>query len=148
MKKLLLGLMLVPAVSFAYLPTGCYVQDGSSFCYSLSFLATDCDQANMNSFNYGSYISSACSYVNFVEGQFLSCSDTLLACDKGFTDTKAQRDDCVIKYSNLSSEYISLESNRQEWIAFSNSQKATLGKNAALVKKLRKACGTKCKKIK
>jgi hypothetical protein len=52
-------------------------------------------------------------------------------------------------------EGISRENNRQEWIAYgteTESRRAilanTVTKNTALIKKLRKACGSKCKRIK
>ena len=48
MKKVLLGLLSCMVASTAYaVPTGCFKQDYSGFCYSGSFFASDCDQWNM-----------------------------------------------------------------------------------------------------
>jgi len=59
---------------------------------------------------------------------------------------------CTGDYNRVLGSLNSTEANRQEWIAYGNAQAAALlSTNTAhqkLVKKLRKACGTKCKKIK
>jgi len=88
----------------------------------------------MTSYNFGNYVYSMCSYVNDVESWYGTCANTLNACQADLVTALSQR-------NNYASVADSTEKNRQEWIAYSTSQ-------AKLIKKLYKACGTKCKRIK
>ncbi len=115
-------------------PTGCFYADYGSSCYTGSFMASDCDQWNMTPYYFGNYISSMCSYVNSTESLVTSCSLLLGSCQSDVTTLINQRDNCTsVANSN--------EKNRQEWIAYS-------AKQGKLIKRLYKACGAKCKRIK
>ncbi len=115
-------------------PTGCFSTDYSTSCYYGLFMASDCDQWNMTSYYFGNYISSMCSYVNTNESLLASCSVMLSSCRADVATVINQRNSCAsIADSN--------EKNRQEWIAYS-------GRQGKLIKRLYKACGAKCKRIK
>ncbi len=89
---------------------GCFVTDYTNYCHTGFFQASDCDQVNMNSFNFGYYISSMCSYLNRTELLAVVLAGQLNNCDTAFNAVEAER--------------------------------------KALIKKLRRACGPKCKRIK
>ena len=128
MKKLVVVLLLVSLSRVAYaVPTGCFKSDYMVSCYYGYFYASDCDQYNMSSYNFGTYINSMCDYVNSVESTGAACINTLAT-------VATQRD-------NATALATSTDQNRQEWIAYA-------GTRDKLIKKLYKACGSKCKRIK
>jgi hypothetical protein len=126
MRKLLLLLLLVFPLSALAVPTGCFVEDGSNNCSSRAFEAADCNQSNMDSYSFGNYVSSMCSYINSLESDTWTWSDL-------YNDMKSQRDYCY----NTS---FTMETNRQDWIAYGKYQ-------AKLAKRLRRVCGARCRKI-
>jgi hypothetical protein len=135
MRRIALMLLMVSLPRFAYaVPTGCFITDYSSSCYTGYFLSSDCDQYNMSYYNFGSYISSMCTYVNSIESSNVSCAGTLSVCRDTLTTVVSQRDDAT----NL---FVAAEQNRQEWVAYA-------GKRDKLIARLYKACGSKCKRIK
>ena len=129
-------------------PEGCFVPDGSSYCYGGSFSASDCDQYNMTAYGFGVYMSSACSYINTAEAllglcsnDLTTCSNNLNTCTSAFNAAIDQRDSCLADKTSCVAAAASIEVNRQQWIAYSNARNA-------LIKKLYRVCGKKCKKIK
>ena len=137
MKKLLLTLALFPLSAFAeFLPAGCYVADyyRNDPCWSPGDLnpqwtvyASPSDALNYYGFTLA-YI------IKYEDNERIALGDALNSCN-----------------ANASAN----ESNRQEWIAYGNSVASQLDaetrkrkKSETLVSKLRKACGSKCKKIK
>jgi hypothetical protein len=142
MKKTFTSLAIALIASNAHaVPTGCFVTDGTNFCYAGSFLASDCDQWNMTPFNFGNYVASMCSYVNSTENLFSVCDTTLKSCDSAFNAALARQSACVADKNTCEAMAAGIERNRQEWIAYAN------GRNL-LLKKLYKACGSKCRRIK
>jgi hypothetical protein len=81
----------------------------------------------MTSYNFGYYINSMCDYVNSIESTSAACINTLAA-------VATQRDTATALVA-------STEQNRQEWIAYA-------GTRDKLIKKLYKACGSKCRRLK
>ena len=128
MKKLVAIVLLVSLSRTAYaVPTGCFFTTYGTSCYFGYFYSSDCNQYNMSSINFGTYINSMCDYVNSVESTGAACINTLAT-------VAAQRD-------TATALVVSTDQNRQEWIAYA-------GTRDKLVKKLYKACGSKCKRIK
>jgi hypothetical protein len=128
MKKIVLTLLLVSLSRTAYaVPTGCFVTTYGTSCYFGYFYSSDCDQVNMTSYNFGYYINSMCDYVNSIESTSAACINTLAA-------VATQRDTATALVA-------STEQNRQEWIAYA-------GTRDKLIKKLYKACGSKCRRLK
>jgi hypothetical protein len=126
-KRLLFILLGMFPLSAQAVPTGCFVEDGTAYCSSRYFYASDCDQFNMTSYWFGNYINGMCSYVNTVESDNAAYAAALSV-------AIGQRDACL-------SASAATEKNRQEWIAYANYQ-------VALVKKAKKVCGAKCRRIK
>ena len=129
-------------------PEGCFATYDGGGCYGGYFFASDCDQYNMTSYNFGSYLYSACSYINSTESLLGTCigdlsnsNNNLNTCIGAFNVVVTQRDSCLADKSNCAAAAVGIEQNRQEWIAYSNAR-------SALIKKLYKVCGKKCKKIK
>jgi hypothetical protein len=149
MRKVLLGLLSCMVASSAHaVPTGCFKQDYSGFCYSGYFYPSDCNQWNMTSYNFGNYISSMCSYINSAETANATLSSALSSCEDTAIIAMGQRDACTSardSYLNQLNSCItagtSIEADRKLWISYAK-------KRDALVKKLYRACGAKCKKIK
>ena len=128
MKKIVLALLVGFLSRGAYaVPKGCFIAEYETSCHSAYFSSYDCDQYNMSSYNFGLYMKSMCDYVNSVESTGATCLNTLSA-------VATQRD-------NANARYAATEKNRQEWVAYSGTQNK-------LIKKLYKACGTKCRRIK
>jgi hypothetical protein len=128
MKKLVAIVLLVSLSRTAYaVPTGCFVTTYGTSCYFGYFYSSDCNQYNMSSSNFGTYINSMCDYVNSVESTGAACINTLAA-------VATQRDTATALVA-------STEQNRQEWIAYA-------GTRDKLIKKLYKACGSKCRRLK
>jgi hypothetical protein len=129
-------------------PTGCFVTTYGTSCYYGSFYASDCDQYNMSSYNFGPYINSMCYYVNAIESASATCDAALgtvmnqrdaaqssgATCLNTLSSVATQRD-------NANAQYAATEKNRREWVAYA-------GKRDKLIKKLYKACGTQCRRIK
>jgi hypothetical protein len=149
MKKILLGLVSCLVASTAHaVPTGCFITDYSSYCYGGSFSASDCDQWNMTSYNFGSYIYSMCSYVNSAEASNSYLTNEINSCNSDFNVVVNQRDAAASardsylgQLNSCIASGNSTEANRQLWVAYAN-------KRDALVKRLYRACGAKCKKVK
>lgn len=142
MKKTVITLstMFVCATAHA-VPTGCFVTDTDNYCYAGSFSYSDCDQWDMSAYYFGNYISSMCNYVNSTESLAITLSNSLDSCNRDFNTVVAQRNVCLSEKGlclNLSAQ---VEANRQEWVGYAQ-------KRDALIKKLYRACGTKCKRIK
>jgi hypothetical protein len=135
MKKLTLTLLLTTLSTTAHaVPVGCFMTDTSSYCYPLSFSASDCDQWNMTSYYFGNYISSMCGYVNTLETVAITSASSLDKCNSDFGVVVGQRDTCVALAANI-------EKNRQEWVTYARGRDA-------VIKKLQRACGSKCRRIK
>ena len=122
-------------------PAGCFVTDTSTYCYTGSFLASDCDQWNMTSYYFGTYVSSMCSYVNTVEAFALGTASSLDKCNADFKTVVSQRDTCANEKNTCVALAADIEKNRQEWIAYAQGRDA-------VIKKMQKACGAKCRRIK
>jgi len=128
MKKIALLVLLVSLSRGAYaVPTGCFKMDYMTSCYFGYFSPSDCDQYNMSYISFGSYINSMCSYVNSVESENATYVSAL-------TNVLAQRDGANARQATTEQE-------RDQWEAYA-------GSRDKLIKKLRKACGSKCKRIK
>lgn len=127
------------------LPTGCYVSyTNPNFCYDIPFgsvliWTTSVDQGTLVS-NYGPALAIILSR---------------------FAEIRAEKDGYLAAYNKVAGDYTTLaniananEANRQEWIKYGQAQAAIAATNAAdakkqrsLVSKLRKACGSKCSKV-
>jgi hypothetical protein len=141
MKKRIIALALSLMASNAYaVPTGCFYTDNSSYCYSGQFLASDCDQWNMTSYYFGNYVSSMCSYINATESTLYVRTVALDSCNADFNTAVAQRNALSADKAACLTTAASIESNRQQWIAYA-------GKRDALITKLYRACGSKCRRI-
>ncbi len=155
MKKLVAMVLLVSLSRAAHaVPTGCFITTYGTSCYYGSFYASDCDQYNMSSYNFGPYINSMCYYVNSIESASATCSDTLDMCNDTLATVVTQRDSaqssgatCLNTLSSVATQrdnanalYAATEKNRREWVAYA-------GKRDKLIKKLYKACGAKCRRI-
>lgn len=125
--------VLLPRTAKA-VPTGCFYTDYGTSCYSSYFLSADCDQWNMTSYNFGNYVKSMCDYVNSIESTNSSYVSTIVQCRDALVTVATQRD-------NADALVAATEQNRQEWIGYA-------GKRDKLIKRLYKACGSKCKRIK
>jgi hypothetical protein len=141
MRPILLLLMLMVPLNAIAVPAGCFVADGDYYCYPLSFQSTDCDQYNMTAYNFGNYINSMCSHVNSIELSLSNCNVDFFNALNLFALADSKRTQCL-------SELTANESNRQEWVAYGQALSGQNKKQTSLIKKLRKACGTRCKKIK
>jgi len=125
MKRLLLALLIPMSAMAEQLPAGCYVAD---------YYRTDpCWSPTLGPAEVSFYVNPAQS-VNFYGGaiselvyNFFNADSRAFNCNQSLTDN---------------------ESNRQQWIAYANDQATKAKKNDALIKKLRKACGSKCARIK
>ena len=89
-----------------------------------------------------------CSYVNAVEFQRDGVQSTLNTCNNAFDTAISQRNACIDARDSYLGQLNSClaagnstEANRQLWISYAK-------KRDALVKKLYRACGAKCKKVK
>jgi hypothetical protein len=118
--------------SLAYIPDGCYGTDPYGYCWNVSFSASDCDGYNPSS-RVGIFMSTACQYVNDVEqiavnnyNSYLTAADQRDYCYNGWTQ-------CTNSLNSATSTALSLDK--------------SVKSQAALIKKLRKACGSKCKRI-
>lgn len=135
MKKLLFALCLVPSIASASLPCGCFSTDSDpTRCYigveRPYYYSTDA----MNNLCYGSAISALqrdmvdCSaHANFLKSSLDSCQSDFYSIVGSRDQYYANYNTCVGKYNSLVGGY---------------------NKNLALIKKLRAACGSKCKRIK
>ena len=156
MKKLVAIVLLVSLSRTAYaVPTGCYVTTYGTSCYYGYFYSSDCDQYNMSSYNFGAYINSMCDYVNSIESTNATCINTVATVVAQRDTAVAQRDTAestgatclntlaavATQRDNASALVASTEQNRREWITYA-------GTRDKLIKKLYKACGSKCKRIK
>jgi hypothetical protein len=129
------------AVNAHAVPTGCFVADYANYCHTGVFRAGDCDQWNMTSYNFGSYVSSMCGYVNSLEGSLSSANSQRDVCTAAFAVAVTQRDSCAGDRDTCLNVAAGLESSRQQLIAYA-------GKRNTLINKLYKACGSKCRRIK
>lgn len=132
MKKLLLALLFVPTLAAAeYVPNGCYVSFvDTTRCWRPSDGIVNWTQSPNRDTSAGMYGSTmgAIVYSGYLcDEEKVACASTLASCKANALLT---------------------ENNRQEWITYGNGLAATNAKNLALIKKLRRACGTKCKKVK
>lgn len=122
-------------------PTGCFITDTSSYCYNGSFFASDCDQLNMTSYYFGTYVASMCGYVNALESVASGAASSLNQCNNDFNVIVSQRDACVTDKNTCVALATSIEKNRQDWIAYARGREE-------VIKKMQRACGAKCRKIK
>lgn len=142
MKKIVLALLVGFMSRGAYaVPKGCFIAEYETSCHSAYFSSYDCDQYNMSSYYFGYYIKSMCDYVNSVESTSATCQNVLSV-------VVAQRDSAnaslVTTQQNLATTEQNLATTQQnlnEWVRFAGTQNK-------LIKKLYKACGTKCRRIK
>ena len=128
MKKLLLALCLIPSVSFAqvFYPTyGCFVEPYQANCSQHTVNCQASPQTNLLWF--GSTVGTLC--------------DNYISCASDWYAEKEGRASCLTGYDTLLSQYNSLVNKYNALVKPYN-------KNLALIKKLRAACGTKCKRIK
>ncbi len=140
-KLILLTVLLTGASRAHAVPTGCFMTDYGTSCYTGYFLASDCNQINMTSYYFGNYIYSMCSYVNSIEGSLSTADASLRQCNSDFSVVVSQRDTLANDKSACISAAATIDKNRQEWIAYARGREA-------LVKKLQRACGAKCRRIK
>ena len=141
-KRLFLIVLVLTGASRAHaVPPGCFITEYGTSCYTGYFLASDCNQLNMTSYYFGNYISSMCGYVNSIEASLLSSDAAVRQCNSDFSVVVAQRDTCSNDKSACISAAANIDNNRQEWIAYARGREA-------LVKKLQRACGAKCRRIK
>jgi hypothetical protein len=122
-------------------PTGCFITDSASSCYNLSFYASDCDQWNMTSYYFGTYVASMCGYVNSLESIAKVTASSLDQCKVDTNTIAFQRDSYLNERNTCLVVAAGVDKNRQEWIAYAKGRDA-------MIKKLQRACGAKCRKIK
>jgi len=122
-------------------PTGCFVTDTSSYCYNGPFFASDCDQWNMTPYYFGNYVSSMCGYVNALESAATGVAASLNQCNNESNFIASQRDTCVTDKNTCVALAASIEKNRQEWVAYARGREE-------VIKKMQRACGAKCRRIK
>lgn len=99
---------------------GCFVEEGGApFC---STATISCDLVNPanNNLLFGQTVGGVCGVYALCLADVLSWQDTAAA----------------------------IETNRQEWIAYGNGQAAIVKARNKTISKLRRACGSACKKIK
>lgn len=101
-------------------------------------------------------------YVTYANpGQCWSGSDGvtewIVSTDRDLTEYRygTAVESIMYQWAGYKSLYEATELNRQEWITYGTAKEAsratlasTVSKRDALIKKLRKACGSRCKKIK
>lgn len=134
-KKTILALTTLTLSTTAQaVPTGCFTTDYGSSCYGGMFLVSDCHQWNMTSYYFGNYIWSMCNQMKAYEGVISIKEDSLKKCDYDFSVVVAQRDSFIVQAATI-------EKNRQEWMTYAKGRDS-------LIKKLQRACGSKCKRIK
>lgn len=137
MKKLIIALILIPSIAVAeFLPDGCYVAHyyRSDPCwYSLTSVYQWNEQLALQN-NYGNAVSNI-ALKSFDEERLKnSCLNDLAVAD-------AENVLCVSDYNDLVNDYSALS-------ASESALRQSLNKANAYAKKLKKACGVKCKKIK
>lgn len=138
--------MVATSVFAEAIPAGCYVADyyRTNNCWVPFDGKTSYKTFNNYSdsdFYYGGAVSSI-----VISAQTYSNANS--SCINDYNNLVTDKNNLASQYNALSSRLdASLntssvnEANRQEWIVYGNAQ-------AALVKKLKKACGAKCSKIK
>lgn len=142
MKKLVLALCMLPSIAAAeFLPNGCYVAfNNPDYCWQpidgkVEWLAsTDrtflmAKHGHIEALIYDWY-----QWKSLVGLYKEELDRATAACSANFNALLAQRDALSAQYSTLVDQY--------------NGLVTPYNKNLALIKKLRRACGTKCKKIK
>jgi hypothetical protein len=131
---LALSLILTTATAQAAEPLGCYVSfSNPSQCVQTGHFYCGANWTD-NFIAFGFPIAELCQ-------DYLDSYNTLLNCNAYFDEAIAQRNTALDERDALSSAL----SDANALISKTSFQ---LGKSAALAKKLRKACGSKCKKIK
>lgn len=136
-------LLLLPSISLADgLPNGCYVTDSNpGFCYNGIGTPHDYGSLYTNSLLYGSVVARMQDTLALVQSENASCvSDynTLVDLYNARTTSLAN---CNAAYSELNAAFLI-------GAGALDTQTARLFASQRLVKKLRKACGTRCKTIK
>lgn len=107
---------------------GCFVVQGTSGSGICAVGTITCSSDyNLNVAYFGQPVAGLCAQVWDYYGSATECNTLLNQGNASLTE--------------CSNRFNVTEANRQEWIKYGTAQ-------AALVKKLRRACGTKCKKIK
>lgn len=130
MKKLILALALVPSVAVAeFLPAGCYVAHyyRTDACWFSPTGVYEWAEPLANQNLYGSPVSTVMQ--RFFEEQSLKNS-----CLASLSVAETEYNSCAVDYNNL--------------IDVKNTALSAYAKTNAYAKKLKKACGAKCKKIK
>lgn len=130
MKRLLLALLIPICAVADGLPSGCYAS------YSLNPNIQCHIGPGTPSYNY-SYQLSYYTYGGVV-ADLISTTNNLNSAYNSVVDS----------YNNQSATLLAVNAARQQCFIDSASQSASLKRNATLIAKLRKACGSKCKKIK
>lgn len=132
MKKLVLALCMLPSIAAAeYMPRGCYVAfDNPDYCWQprdgvVQWL-TGPDRSNQG-YLYGGAVETIIYHAYKLNLDVTAAVNEQNACIDDYNALYAQNTSCVDQYNALVTPY---------------------NKNLALIKKLRRACGVKCKKIK
>lgn len=138
MKKLLFVLLFAPTIAAAQgLPSGCYgtyADNPWMYCYN----GTTTPNYTLNYSDWAYY------YGYQMADRMLEAEGYLvraLSCEQDLNINATSLNSC-------NSAYNAMTANRDAWYNSYNSTAASLSKANSLVKKLRKACGSKCKKIK
>jgi hypothetical protein len=128
----LMPCILFASSAYAYIPDGCYATNATGYCWNVNFTAGDCD-GYVSSFRVGTLMASACTYINNTEKR---ADDNYNA----FLSAISQRD---YNYAGWLECATTLNSATNTIVLINNSFK----KQTALVNKLKRACGSKCKNI-
>lgn len=144
MKKLVLFMVVLLASVVAeaqnYFPGyGCFVEQGSAQC-SNSVLPCGTD-VSLPYLYFGATVGNLCERLITTQNTAFSCNDSLAACVSQKSEVQTTLSDVAGRFNECQGLYNGL-------VPKYNSLVATSTKNTALIRKLRKACGSACKKIK
>lgn len=156
MKKILALLLVSMFASVAkaeQIPDGCYVADyyRTDPCYnspSALFEWTAFTDRSIGVAKYGPVVETIIFRSSSFENSLNSCNSSYnnLLADRN--SISAQLGSCNSNYNNLLADRNSIAAQQSTCVTDYNNLVAPYNKNLALIKKLRKACGSKCKKIK
>lgn len=136
-----------PLAQAEWAPPGCYVTDSerASIANAFGYMPT-CYRAGDNYYNWFTHAEygrteMAAFYGSFVEAVMYAGHQDISACSNDYNSILAEKNSLRASYDTLSGQY-------NGTVAAYNTANASLKSAASREKKLRKACGSKCKRIK
>lgn len=146
MKKLLLMLFLIaPNIASAQLlPDGCYVSfSNPNSCYSVLFPSQILvyNTFNLNTYHYGDVVGELAYRGYSCDADKQNLNLEIAACTQTYNLCSDNQALCVNSLQNCSNNLTNCNT------SYTSAAALNASKNS-LIKRLRKACGTKCKKIK